>query len=332
MSDWLRQIRKIVFLFLAVIAFGVAGFMAIEGWGFLDALFMTVVTISTVGYREVQPLTGPGMIFDIVLIFLGVGTFLYVITSIGEFVVSGQLSGALGRRKMNKSIQDLKDHYILCGFGRVGQQVALELEREHVPFVVIDNNPEPIQGCSARGYLYIEGDASNDEVLLEAGIMRAKGLVTATDADADNVYITLSAKGLKAGLFVVARANLEKSEYKLTKAGADRVLSPYSIGGRRLASLLLRPTVVEFLDVVMHGTEIELLMEEVIVREKSQFVGGTMGEVRKRCVAGANILALKKKGGEKMIANPVPETRIDAGDRFVALGTREQLRDLEGLT
>jgi voltage-gated potassium channel len=332
MSDWLRQVRKIVLLFLAVAAFGVAGFMAIEGWSFLDALFMTVVTISTVGYGEVHPLTTYGKVFAIALIFLGVGTFLYVITSIGEFVVSGQLSGALGRRKMKKTIHDLKDHYILCGFGRVGTQVALELQREHVPFVVIDNNPDPIQECSLRGHLYIEGDASNDEVLQEAGIMRAKGLVTATDADADNVYITLSAKGLKSDLFVVARANLEKSEYKLMKAGADRVLSPYSIGGKRLASLLLRPTVVEFLDVVMHGTEIELLMEEVIVREKSPFVGGTMGEVRKRCVAGANILALKKKGGEKMIANPAPETRIDAGDRFVALGTREQLRDLEGQT
>ncbi len=332
MSAWLRQVRKIGILFFSVTAFGVIGFMVIEGWSFLDAIFMTVVTISTVGYREVQPLTGPGMVFAIVLIFLGVGTFLYVITSIGEFVVSGQLSGALGRRKMKKTIHDLNDHYILCGFGRVGQQVALELEREQVPFVVIDNSHDPIQECSLRGYLYVEGDASNDEVLKEAGIMKAKGLVTATDADADNVYITLSAKGLKRDLFIVARANMEKSEYKLMKAGADRVLSPYSIGGRRLASLLLRPTVVEFLDVVMHSEEIELLMEEVIVRESSPFVGGTMGEVRQRCTTGANILALKKEGGEKMIANPGPETLIDAGDRFVALGTREQLRDLEGLT
>jgi voltage-gated potassium channel len=330
--SWQRQVKKIAILFCSITAFGVAGFMLVEGWSFFDSLYMTIITFSTVGFNEVHPLSPGGRIFTVVLIVLGVGTFLYMITSIAEFVVTGQLSGALGRRRMNKAIDALSNHYIVCGYGRVGTQVALELKREGVPFVIIDSNPDSIQACSAEGYIYIEGDASNDEILEEAGIFRARGLVTATDEDADNVYITLSARNLKADLFIVSRANLEKSEYKLLKAGADRVISPYSIGGRRLASLLLRPTVVEFLDVVMHSAEIELLMEEVMINDKSPFVGATMEDVRKRCAAGANILALKKKGGKKLVPNLSPETVVEMGDRFVALGTKDQLRELEGLT
>ncbi len=332
MNNWLRQAGKIALLFFAVMAAGVIGFMAIEGWGLLDALFMTVVTVSTVGYSEVHPLSTGGMVFAIVLIFFGVGTFLYAIMNIAEFVISGAWTGTLGRRKMKKTIDAMNNHYILCGFGRVGQQVAVEFGRERVPFVVVDNNAEAIEACIASGCLFIEGDASNDKVLKEAGIQRAKGLITATDADADNVYITLSAKGLNSDLFVVARANMEKSEYKLLKAGADRVLSPYSLGGRRLASLLLRPTVVEFLDVVMHSEDIELFMEEVEVGEKSSFVGSTMMDVRKSYAAGANILALKKRGEKRMTATPGPKTVIGAGDMFVALGTRAQLKELEGLS
>ncbi len=306
--------------------------MAVEGWTFSDALYMTILTISTVGYAEVHPLHPAGRIFVVVLIILGVTTFLYIITSITEFVVSGEFSGALGRNRMKRRIDALKEHYIVCGFGRVGMQVALELEREKVPFVVIDCNADSLTECVNHGWICVEGDASNDTVLEEAGIKRAKGLVTATDTDADNVYIVLSAKGLNEKLFVVGRANLEKSEYKLVKAGADRVLSPYSMGGRRLASLLLRPTVVEFLDVVMHSKEIELLMEEVIIDDRSPFVGKSMHDVRRTCATGANILALKKKNNRLMIINPTPDTVVDCGDRFVALGTKEQLNELEGLS
>lgn len=330
--DWEKQILKIAGLLVTTITFGVAGLMIIEGWPFLDALYMTIITMSTVGYREVHPLSSAGMLFIIVLIIMGVGSFLYIITSLSEYVVAGHLFGALGRRKMKKAIESLIGHYIICGFGRVGQQVAAELKREGVPFVVVDNNSESIKACVAAGYLYIQGDASNDEVLKDAGIERVKGLVTATDSDADNVYVTLSAKNLKEDIFVVARANTEGSEQKLVKAGADRVISPYGLGGRRLASLLLRPTVVEFLDVVMHSTEIELIMEEVIVHKKSPFVGAPMSHARSRCMTGANILAIKKKNEKKMIANPSPDIVVEAGDRLVVFGTREQLKELEGLT
>lgn len=328
---WQKQFLKIALLLLSVIIIGVGGFVIVEGWGVLDALYMTLITISTVGFNEVHPLTPYGKVVVIGLIMLGVGSFFYIITALAEFVVSGQFGGALGRRRMKKAIDGLKNHYIICGFGRVGQQVAMELKREGVPYVVIDDSPDSLQRCSAEDCFYVEGDASNDDVLKEAGILRAKGLVTATDSDADNVYIALSAKALSKDIIVVARANLAKSEYKLLKAGADRVISPYSIGGRRLASLLLRPAVVDFLDVVMHGAEIELIMEEVFVHDKSVFAGMTVGEAREKSIRSANILAIKKKDGERVIANPPEDMGIERGDRLIALGTRAQIKELEGM-
>jgi voltage-gated potassium channel len=309
----------------------VIGYMLIEGWSFIDALYMTITTISTVGYSEVKPLTSIGRVFTIALIVLGVGVFFFIITIIAEYIIAGHLFGAIGRRKMKQKIASYKDHYILCGFGRVGVQVAQSLEQEGVPIVIIDNNPESIKRCEQKGYAYIEGDASDDTVLKDAGIERAKGLVTATDSDADNVYVTLSSKSIKEDLLVVARATTTEAGHKLIKAGADRVISPYSLGGKRLASLLLRPAVVEFIDVVMHDIEEELLMEDVFVREKSCFMGKTIVEAREKCAAGANILAVKKKGAKRMLANPPADTLIETGDHLVALGTKEQLKELERL-
>ena len=326
---WERQLKKIPLLLIGAVAFGVIGYMLIEGWSFIDALYMTITTISTVGYDEVKELTPLGRLFTIALIILGVGVFFFIITIIGEYIIAGHLVGAIGRRKMKQKIDAYKDHYIICGFGRVGMQVALELEHEDVPFVIIDNNPESIKRCEQKGYAYIEGDASDDTVLRDAGIDMAKGLVTATDSDADNVYVTLSSKSIKEELLVVARATTAEAGHKLLKAGADRVISPYSIGGKRLASLLLRPTVVEFLDVVMHDIEEELLMEDVFVHEKSRFVGNSIVEAREQCAAGANILAVKKKGAKRMLANPPADTLIETGDHLVALGTKEQLKELE---
>ncbi|MBE9532026.1 MAG: potassium channel protein [Proteobacteria bacterium] len=329
---WERQLKIIPPLLIGITIFGVIGFMLIEGWGFLDSLYMTITTISTVGYGEVKPLTTIGRVFTIVLIVLGVGVFFFIITIIAEYIIAGHLVGAIGRRKMKQKIGAYKEHYILCGFGRVGEQVAASLVQEGVPIVIIDNDPEIIKRCEQKGYAYIEGDASDDAVLKEAGIEKAIGLVTATDSDADNVYVTLSSKSLKEDLIVVARATTEEAGHKLLKAGADRVISPYSIGGKRLASLLLRPAVVEFLDVVMHDAEEELLMEDVFVREKSRFVGNTIVEAREKCAAGANILAVKKKGAKRMLANPPAQTLIEIGDHLVALGTKAQLKELERLS
>lgn len=327
--DWRWQIKRVFFFFFSIMTLGIGGLMIIEGWPFLDALYMTVTTLSTVGYREVHPLSTKGVVFITIFIILGVGTFLYLITTTAEFMIAGHLTGALERRSMKKRIETLSDHYIICGFGRVGQQVALEIEREGVPFVVIDNNPESIKECASKGYLYVEGSASNDDVLLEAGLMRAKGLITATNSDEENVYIVLSAKSLRSDIFVVARANLEGAEHKLRRAGADRVVSPYSIGGRRLASLLLRPSVVEFLDVVMHSRELEMMIEEVVVGEKAGIAGKSLDEARIKGLTGATILAIRKKDGKGMVINPPSGMVIKAGDLLLALGTREQLNRLK---
>lgn len=329
---WEQQLKKILLLLVGAIAFGVIGYMLIEGWSFLDALYMTITTISTVGYNEVNTLTTLGRIFTIALIVIGVGVFFFIISIIAEYILAGHLVGAIGRRRMKQRIDSYKDHYILCGFGRVGEQVAMSLEQEGVPIIIIDNNPESIKRCEQKGYAYIEGDASDDMVLREAGIERAKGLVTATDSDADNVYVTLSSKSIKEDLLVVARATTAEAGHKLLRAGADRVISPYSIGGKRLASLLLRPAVVEFLDVVMHDIEEELLMEDVFVRDGSRFVSNSIVEAREKCAAGANILAVKKKGAKRMLANPPADTIIEVGDHLVALGTKEQLKELERLS
>lgn len=327
-----KQISKVILTFASIITVGIAGLMTIEGWSFLDALYMTVITVSTVGYKEVHDLSVAGQVFIIVFIILGVGSFLYVITNLAEYVVAGQLKGAIGKKKMKKKIGALKDHYILCGFGRVGQHVALELQREGIEFVIIDNNPAALARCDSLGYLHVEGSASEDDVLKEAGIHRAKGLVAAIDSDAENVYVTLSAKALKDRLYVVARASSKEAEHKLLKANADRVISPYSIGGKRLAGLLLRPNVVEFLDLVMHNEEANLFMEEVEVIEGSKLEGLTIGEARRRCTSGANLLAIKKGTGEAIVPAPGGDVVLSRGDLLIALGTREQLKEIETMS
>lgn len=329
--DWERRILKAVGLVAVIVAVGVAGLMGVEGWSFIDSLYMTVITISTVGFSEVYPLSQGGKLFVIVLIFFGVGTYIYIISIVAEYLVAGALIGGIGRRKMKKKIEKLQGHSIVCGFGRVGSEVAIELKNGGVDLVVIEKDPEHLKLCASMGYLYIEGDASSDDVLVEAGIHRARGLVSAVDSDAANVYVTLSAKSLNKDVFVVARSERAESEKKLRAAGADRVISPSGIGGRRLASQLLRPAVLEFLDVVMHSADIEIYMEEVKVKKDSTFVGATLVDARKKCLEGANILAILKIAGGGMKVELAVDTRIECDDMLIAIGTGAQLRQLEAL-
>lgn len=324
-----REIGRVILTLAGVIILGVTGLMTIEGWPFLDALYMTITTLSTVGYREVRPLSSTGQVFIIIFIIIGVGSFLFVITTLAEYVVSGHLRGAIGRKKMKNRIGKLSGHYIICGFGRVGQEVALELKREGIEFVVIDFTPLSISKCDQLGYNFLEGNASEEQVLIDAGIMNAAGLVTVTDSDAENVYVTLSAKDLRSDLYVVARASTEGAKHKLTKAGSDRVISPYSIGGKRIAGMLLRPNVVEFLDFVLHSGEMDLFMEEIEVSENSPFRGMTIGAVKQKQKNGANILAIKKKAENKIIPSPESNIPIERGDLIIILGTRGQLKELE---
>ncbi len=311
-----------------IVATGTVGYMLIQGWSFIDALYMTIITITTVGFNEVHPLSDGGRIFSIFLIIGGVGGALYTLTAIVAYVVGGEFGTTLGRRQMKNRIAKLKEHFILCGYGRVGQEIAKVFTEEGIPFVAIDNDPDSIANAEKDGCLYLLANANNDEALKEAGIERARGLIVAVGSDADSTYITLSARQLRPDLFIEARASGSEVEAKLEKAGANRIISPVSIGARRMAMLALRPAVVDFIDTVIYRRGRELQMENIAVKEGSSLVGQAVEEARRR--TRATILAISKKGG-KLLANPAEEV-IEAGDILIAMGTGEQLASLEKIS
>ena len=287
---------------------------------------MTVITISTVGYGEVHPLSATGRIFTIILIAGGVGGALFVLSAFVEYLLEGRFRTTLGRRQMKTKIAKLKDHFILCGYGRVGEEIARTFSEEGAPFVIIDSRQDNFAMAETEGYLCLLGDATSDKVLIEAGIERARGLVAAVGSDADNTYITLSARGLRPDLFIEARANNKEAKTKLKRAGADRVVSPSSIGARRMAMLALRPAVADFIDTVTHRRGQELLMENIAIGDDSPLVGLTIKAIHRQVKTA--ILAISKKSG-KLLANPPHDTTIEVGDRLIIMGTPEQLTALE---
>ena len=326
-----RRIERTLLALGAITVIGVLGYMVFEGWSFTDALYMTVITLTTVGYREVRPLDTTGQLWTMVLLITGVGTLFYAAVSSVELVVEGAIRGYFGRRRMQAAVGKLNGHYILCGYGRVGRQVASEFAREGVPFVVVDQEPGIIEECLVEGYLALLGEASDDTVLEEAGVRRARGLVAAVDSDADNVFVVLSARKLNPKLNIVARASSDESAAKLEIAGADRTLSPYAVGGRRLASLATQPLVVDFLDIVTRGEKgLEFRLEEFGVPEDSFIAGQTIGELRIGERTGAMILATRNSEGT-FDTSPSASDRIRAGDTLIVLGTREQISRLERL-
>lgn len=323
-------LRWALALLLVVVAFGVGGYMAIEGWSFLDALFMTVTTLSTVGYKEVHDLSTAGQIFTIFLIIVGVGGMLYTVTTVVAYVVEVQFPGIFRRRRMTERIAELRNHYIVCGYGRVGHFVAQELSRERARFVVVEADPEVLRECESVGHPCLLGDATTDETLKMVGIDRARGLVAALDTDEKNLYVVLSARVLRPDIFIVARATSEDAEAKLKRVGANRVLTPYATAGRRMATLLMRPLVADFLDTVMHSEQMELLLEEITIPDGSPLANLTIGEMHVRTRTGAFILAIQRRDGT-MVTTPGGETPLQEGDELVVLGTRAQLRHLEQL-
>ena len=325
-----RRFIGIISALVLIITAGVIGYEVIEGWSFLDALFMTVITLSTVGFEEVHGLSSAGKVFTTVLIISGVGAMLYTLTTIVQYLIEGQFAIILGRRRMKEKLSKLKRHVILCGYGQVGQQVARVFVSERVPFVVIEQNPESATKAGDDGHLYLQGNATSDDALREAGIERARALVAALGSDADNLYLTMSARGLRPDLFIVARASVEESEPKLRRAGADRTMSPYRIGGRRMAMLTLRPLVVDFIDTAMHSHGGELVLENIKVWPGSPVEGKNVREGRE-CCGGAAILAVRKKDG-MLLPNPSEETLLESEDELVVIGTREQLSAIEGST
>jgi len=315
-------------IFGLILLGGCLGYMAIEGWNIPDALYMTVTTLTTVGFGEVHPLSPRGRIFTIFLILFGVGFFLYFLGSITGMVIQGTLKDVYGRRKLDKQISHITGHYIICGFGRIGRTVTQLLKEKPIEVVVIEKNPDCIPLFQEKNLLYVLGEATSEEHLLKAGIARAKGLVSAASSDADNVYITLTARGINPDLFILARAAEESSIKNLIRAGADKVISPYDIGARRMANTIMRPTVIDFIELAVHNRNLDLQMEELVIEKQSRIKNVTLLESNIRKDYNLIIVAIKKKSGE-MIFNPSPQTKLQEGDTLVALGARENLILLE---
>jgi voltage-gated potassium channel len=327
-----RRIRLAILMLASIIVVGTSGYVVL-GWDFLDALYMTVITIGTIGFEEVRDLdeSVAGRLWTIVLIISGVAVLGYATTSLVALAVEGTVRDYFRSRRMRAEISKLHGHHILCGYGRVGRQVAAEFALNSVPFVVVEQDPGTVEDCLSEGYPTLFGQASDDDVLREAGILRARCLVAAVGSDADNVFMVLSARKLNPRLHIVARASSDESAAKLEIAGADRTISPYAVGGRRLASLATQPLVVDFLDVVTRSEEgIEFRLEEFVVPKESVITERTIGELKIGERTGAMILALLTAEG-KFDTTPSDGDRLHAGDTLIVLGSRAQITRLEHL-
>ena len=313
-----------LFLLIITIAFGTGGYAIFEGMPLFEAFYMTLITISTVGFSEVRPLSDVGRVITIVIIILGISLLTYTLGQVARIFVEGELRKILGRRKLEKQIAALKDHYIICGYGRIGSIIASELLAANLPIVVIDQDPERIELLEAVNILYICRDATSDEALVEAGLARAIGLITAVSSDANNVFISLSAKELRPDIFILARASDESSESKLLRAGATKVVCPYQIGGKRMAEIIHKPTVMDFLEQAMVNEELDLNIEEARINEGSVVEGASVMGSRLRQKYGVIIVAIKRKGG-KMVFNPGSEETFLVGDVLVVIGKKSEL-------
>ena len=319
----LRRIRNALIALLAVTLIGTVGYLFL-GFTFLDALYQTVTTVATVGFREVQPLSPAGQVFTIVLISLGVGTVLYNLSVILEAVTEGHLREHLERRHMDKVIQAMSGHVIICGYGRVGRAAADYLVSIGHQVLLVDSNPERLQGLDP-GLSYLCGDVTSDDVLRAAGIERARALIAALDTDADTVYVTLSARAIRPDLVIIARARTADSKAKLVLAGATRAINPQRIGGRRMAVFALQPEVAEFLDVVMHDEELDFRIQEIHVERGSSIDGRSVAELALRERTGVLLLAIRRGAGERFEANPPDDLVVPPGAVLIALGTQAEL-------
>jgi voltage-gated potassium channel len=328
LSSPLQNLLRGVGLLLIVIFAGTIGYRFIEGWPLVDSLYMTVTTISTVGYGEVHPLSTAGRIFSIFLILGGVGAVFYILTTLVQHIVEGEFGIRIGRQHMEAQIKKLHKHFILCGYGRVGEATASTLKEHKTKFVVIEITQENAEKSRQAGFLTIQGDATKDEALKRARIDKAGALIAALGDDADNTYTTLAARQLNPNLPIIARANNIEAQKKLQLAGAHRVVAPETSGGERMAMLALRPATVEFVETVLLGRGQELLVEEIEVNKDSPLVGSTIKQVEER-FPGTRILALRHKNGV-LIPNPNPNATIEKDSSLAAFGTTEQLKSIEG--
>ena len=319
-----KQLRISLVLLAGTLLFGTLGLHLVEKMPLFDAFYMTIITISTVGFSELYPLSPYGRVITIITISTGITIGAYTLGSLLRMFIEGEFGKVFGRRKLEKNISALKGHYIICGFGRIGRIICDELGSENILFVVIEESPSKNEELEKKGYLYLNMDATSEEALIKAGIMKAKGIVTAVRSDANNVFITLTAKGLQPDIFVLSRASDVKNEAKLIKAGASRVVSPYILGGRRMAEVLKRPTVVDFIDIAMANRHLGLMMEEARVGPNSTLIGKNLIDSHLRKDYGVIIVAIKKSSGQ-MIFNPLPAETLEAEDVIVVLGKKEDL-------
>ena len=328
-----RLARRSLFLLasiLVTLAIGTLGFTFIAGYPPFDAFYMTLTTMTTVGYGEIHPLGQAGRIFNSFLIVFGVTTIFIAIGAMTQTIIEQEFGDALGRRRNKRMIDKLKNHYIVCGFGRVGHGAANELQHAGVPFVVVDSSPERAELAITAGMLAVAGDSTRDETLRQLGIERARGLVAALATDADNLFVLLSAKGLNPRIYVAARAAEEGAEEKMRRAGADAVFAPYSITGHRLAQSLLRPHVVQFLDFTTKDIGMDVSIEQVRVSETSEVVAKTIKEMQISRELGVIVMAIRKNDG-KMLFNPPADTAVHGGDYLIVMGQVQNLRALESL-
>jgi len=326
-----RLLRRFIFIagllgFTLIV--GTVGFRLIEGYSWFEGFYMTLTTITTVGYQEMRPLGHAGRVFNSFLILFGVTAMFLAVGAMTQTIIEIELQDQYGKRRKKRMIENLHDHFIVCGFGRVGRNACSEFQRAHAPFLVIDRNEQRVQKAAAAGMLAIVADATQDDSLRQAGVLRARGLIAALPSDAENLFIILSAKTLNPTLTIVTRVSEEEAGEKLRRAGADTVLTPYTMAGRQLADALLRPHVVEFLDFTRSNIGSKITMEQVCVASKGAPTSQSLGKLSELRKSGVIVLAIRTKAGET-IFNPPAEVEISAGDFLIVMGERSSLQKLE---
>jgi voltage-gated potassium channel len=320
-----RETLRIVGLLGSILLIGVVGYHLIEGWPIFDALYMTVITLATVGYGETHPLSTTGRVFTMFLILGGMGMILYGVSRITSFIVEGEMSGILRRRRMNRSISHLSNHYIVCGWGNTGYYAVEELHRTRRPCVVVEKDPERIKELMEKEMMYVEGDATSDATLLAAGIQRAAGLISTLETDRDNMFVVITARGLNPTFSIVSKIDDISSRDKFLRGGANIVISSDFIGGLRMVSELVRPGATSFLDTMLRDNS-ALRVEDVQVGLHSKYARKLLGSCD--AFAKAGVLLVSIKHGDSFHFNPPPATILEGGDTLVVIGNPEQLQSV----
>jgi voltage-gated potassium channel len=319
-----KRLAIAIMALLSILCVGTLGFHYLEDWNFLESLYATVVTLSTVGYGDFIPHSSEGMLFTVFLIIVGVGTMLYTVGLITETMIEGRLNIILGKGRLEKMIKKMQNHYIICGCGRIGRLICRELAEEKVDFVVIDNDQEVIQRIEEEGFVHYKGDATHDKTLLAAGIKKAKGIICVLPSDAENLYVILTARELNHDIFILSRSEDEESEKRLLRAGANRVESPYMMGGMRMAMAILRPAMLDFVEITTMKQSLELRMDEIAICADSSYIGKSLDESQIKQKFGLIVVAVKQESG-KMIFNPMAKYVIGNNDKLIVLGEVENI-------